>query len=64
MKRVLEKIAKALKEKDNNYSLFLITGVYKIKDKKVRPVDTNNRTGKGPSRCPDWFERSKARKYL
>ena len=46
-------MAKALKEKDNNYSLFLVTGVYKIKNKKVRLVDTNNRTGKGPSRYPD-----------
>jgi hypothetical protein len=64
MKRVLEKIAKAFEEKDNNYSLFLVTRVYKIKDKKVRPVDTNNRTGKGPNRYPDWFKRSKARKYL
>jgi hypothetical protein len=35
MKRVLEKIAKALKEKNNNYSLFLVTGIYKTKDKKV-----------------------------
>jgi hypothetical protein len=63
-KRVLEKMAKALKEKDNNYSLFLVTGVYKIKDKKIRPVDTNNGTGEGPGRYPDWFERSKAREYL
>jgi hypothetical protein len=57
-------MAKALKEKNNNYSLFLITGIYKTKDKKVRLVDINNRTGEGPSRYPDWFERSKARKYL
>jgi hypothetical protein len=57
-------MAKALKEKDNNYSLFLVTGVYKIKDKKIRPVDTNNRTREGPNRCPDWFKRSKAREYL
>jgi hypothetical protein len=64
MKRVLEKIAKALKEKDNNYSLFLVIGIYKTKNKKVRPVDTNNRTGEGPDRYPDWFERSKAREYL
>jgi hypothetical protein len=53
MKRVLEKMAKALKEKNNNYSLFLVTGVYKIKNKKIRLVDTNNRTGKGSSRYPD-----------
>ena len=35
IKRVLEKIAIAFKEKDNNYSLFLVTGVYKIKNKKI-----------------------------
>jgi hypothetical protein len=35
MKRILEKIAKAFKEKDNNYSLFLVIEVYKIKNKKV-----------------------------
>jgi hypothetical protein len=64
MKRVLEKIAKALKEKDNNYSLFLVIEVYKTKDKKVQLVDTNNRTRKGPNRYLDWFKRSKARKYL
>jgi hypothetical protein len=57
-------MAKAFKEKDNNYSLFLITGIYKIKDKKIRLVDTNNRTGKGSSKYLDWFKRSKARKYL
>jgi hypothetical protein len=57
-------MAKALKEKDNNYSLFLVIRVYKIKNKKVRLVDTNNRTGKGPNRYSDWFERSKAREYL
>jgi hypothetical protein len=57
-------MAKALKEKDNNYSPFLVIGIYKIKDKKVRPVDTNNRTREGPGRYPDWFKRSKARKYL
>ena len=57
-------MAIALKEKDNNYSLFLVIGVYKIKNKKIRLVDTNNRTGKGPSRYPDQFKRSKAREYL
>jgi hypothetical protein len=57
-------MAKAFKEKNNNYSLFLVTGIYKIKDKKIRLVDTNNRTRKGPNRYPDWFKRSKARKYL
>ena len=46
-------MAKAFKKKDNNYSLFLITGIYKIKNKKVRPVDTNNGTREGPSRYPD-----------
>jgi hypothetical protein len=35
MKRVLEKMAKAFKEKDNNYSLFLVIGIYKTKDKKI-----------------------------
>ena len=35
MKRVLEKITIALKEKDNNYSLFLVIEVYKIKNKKI-----------------------------
>jgi hypothetical protein len=64
MKRVLEKMAKAFKEKDNNYSLFLVIGVYKIKDKKVQLIDTNNRTREGSGRYPDWFERSKAREYL
>jgi hypothetical protein len=34
-KRALEKMAIALKEKDNNYSLFLVTGAYKTKNKKV-----------------------------
>jgi hypothetical protein len=57
-------MAKAFKKKNNNYSLFLVTGIYKTKNKKVRLIDTNNRTGKGPSRYPDWFERSKAREYL
>jgi hypothetical protein len=57
-------MAKALKEKDNNYSLFLVTKIYKIKDKKIQLIDTNNRTGKGPNRYPDWFKRSKAREYL
>jgi hypothetical protein len=57
-------MAKAFKEKDNNYSLFLVIGVYKIKNKKVQLVDTNNRTREGPGRYPDWFERSKAREYL
>jgi hypothetical protein len=57
-------MAKTLKKKDNNYSLFLVTEIYKTKNKKVRLVDTNNRTGKGPNRYPDWFERSKAREYL
>jgi hypothetical protein len=64
MKRVLEKIAKALKKKDNNYNLFLVIKVYKIKNKKIRLVDTNNGTKEGPNRYPDWFERSKAREYL
>jgi hypothetical protein len=64
MKRILEKIAKAFKEKDNNYSSFLVIGIYKIKNKKVWLVNTNNRTGKGPGRYPDWFKRSKTRKYL
>jgi hypothetical protein len=64
MKRVLEKITKAFKEKNNNYSLFLVIRVYKTKDKKVQLIDTNNRTGKGPNRYPDWFKRSKAREYL
>jgi hypothetical protein len=57
-------MAKALKEKDNNYSLFLVIKVYKTKNKKVWLVDTNNRTGEGPSRYPDWFKRSKTREYL
>jgi hypothetical protein len=57
-------MAKALKEKNNNYSLFLVTGVYKTKNKKVRLIDTNNGTGEGPNRYPDWFERSKAKEYL
>jgi hypothetical protein len=64
MKRVLEKMAKAFKEKDNNYSLFLVIGVYKTKDKKVQLIDTNNGTREDPNRYPDWFERSKAREYL
>jgi hypothetical protein len=64
MKRILEKIAKAFKKKDNNYNLFLVIGVYKIKDKKIRLVDTNNRTREGPGRYPDWFKKSKAREYL
>jgi hypothetical protein len=46
-------MAKALKKKDNNYSLFLVTGIYKIKDKKIRLIDTNNRTEEGPNRYPD-----------
>jgi hypothetical protein len=62
-KRALEKMAKALEEKDNNHSPFLVAGAYKTKDKKVRPVDANNGTGEGPGGCPDWFERSKAREY-
>ena len=40
-------MAIALKEKDNNHSLFLITGAYKIKNKKVWLVNTNNRTREG-----------------
>jgi hypothetical protein len=35
MKRVLEKIAKAFKKKNNNYSLFLVIEIYKIKNKKI-----------------------------
>jgi hypothetical protein len=46
-------MAKALKEKDNNYSLFLVTGIYKTKDKKIQLVNTNNRTGKGSSKYLD-----------
>jgi hypothetical protein len=46
-------MAIALKEKDNNHSSFLVTGTYKIKDKKVRPVDTNNGTREGPGGRPD-----------
>ena len=62
-KRVLEKMAIALKERDNNHSPFLVTGAYKTKYKKVRPVDANDGTGEGPGGRPDWFERSKAREY-
>jgi hypothetical protein len=47
------KIAIAFKEKDNNYSLFLITGIYKIKNKKIWLVNTNNRTRKGPGKYSD-----------
>jgi hypothetical protein len=57
-------MAKAFKEKNNNYNPFLVIGVYKTKNKKVQPVDTNNRTRKGPDRYPNWFKRSKAREYL
>jgi hypothetical protein len=57
-------MAKAFKEKDNNYSPFLVIEVYKTKDKKVRLVDTNNGTREGPNRYLDWFKKSKARKYL
>jgi hypothetical protein len=46
-------MAKALKEKNNSYNLFLVIGVYKIKDKKVRLVNTNNRTREGPDKYPD-----------
>jgi hypothetical protein len=46
-------MAKAFKEKNNNYSLFLVIGIYKTKNKKIQPVDTNNRTGKGSSKYPD-----------
>jgi hypothetical protein len=35
MKIVLEKIAIVLKEKNNNYSLFLVIEIYKIKNKKI-----------------------------
>ena len=43
-------MAIALKEKDNNHSLFLVTGTYKTKNKKVWLVDTNNETREGPSK--------------
>jgi hypothetical protein len=46
-------MAIALKEKNNNYSLFLVIEVYKIKNKKIWLVDTNNGTREGPSRYPD-----------
>jgi hypothetical protein len=46
-------MTKALKEKNNSYSLFLVIGIYKIKNKKVQLVDINNRTGEGSSRYPD-----------
>jgi hypothetical protein len=61
---VLEKIVIAFKEKDNNYSSFLVAEVYKIKNKKVRLVNTNNRTREGSNKCPDWFKRSKTKEYL
>ena len=64
IKRILEKIAIILKEKNNNYSLFLVTRIYKIKNKKIRLVNTNNRTRESPSKYPNQFKRSKARKYL
>ena len=64
MKRVLEKMAIALKEKDNNYSLFLVIGIYKIKNKKVQLINTNNRTRKGPSKYPYQFKKSKTREYI
>ena len=35
MKKVLEKIAIAFKEKNNNYNLFLVIETYKIKNKKI-----------------------------
>jgi hypothetical protein len=43
-------MAKAFKEKNNNYSLFLVTGIYKIKNKKIWLVNTNNKTKKSPSK--------------
>ena len=64
IKRVLEKIAIAFKEKNNNYSLFLVTEIYKIKNKKIQLINTNNRIRKGPSKYPDQFKRSKTREYL
>ena len=64
IKRVLEKIAIAFKEKNNNYSLFLVTEIYKIKNKKIQLINTNNRIRKGPSKYPIQFKRSKTREYL
>ena len=46
-------MAIAFEEKDNNYSPFLVTGVYKIKDKKVWLVNTNNGTREGSGGYPD-----------
>jgi hypothetical protein len=34
-KIILEKIAIAFKEKNNNYNLFLVIKIYKIKNKKI-----------------------------
>jgi hypothetical protein len=63
MKKMLEKMATALEDKDNYQSPFLVAGAYKTKDKKVRPVDANDGTGEGPGGHPDWFARSKAREH-
>ena len=46
-------MAITLKKKDNNYSLFLVAGAYKVKEKKVWLVNTNNGTREGPIKCPD-----------
>lgn len=48
--------------KDESRGRYLeVNAAYKRKDKKVRPVDANDGTGRGPGGRADWYERSKIR---